>query len=195
MKNIVNLSASTVGYRPFLYCTSVTIILDNNGKGWNKTQMSRIRTFCDLPAPHLEQKLAEEFAYPPQELQNIFPDSRFLVLLPAKFQITCYRLVACSAFWTYLWKAPLFLRKAPLFLRKAPLSLRKTPLFLRTSSLFVRNSSLLVRKRSLFTLKSLPFLRKSPVSTEQLCICTEQFAVCTDHFAICTKELGFYESP
>ena len=58
---------------------------------------------CDSPAPHLEQILAQEFTYPPQELQNIFQiqfSCSFALQIP-KLHALQSRFVARAAFWTF----------------------------------------------------------------------------------------------
>ena len=113
----------------------------------------------------LEEKLAQQFTYLPQELQNIFQTQVFLFFCPPNSKLFALSVSCARSVLNFLRKAPLLLRKTPLFLQKAPL-------FLRKSSLFVRN--------------------ELTTCTEELATCKEELAVYTEELAIFTEEFDFY---
>ena len=113
-----------------------------------------------LTCPTLRAKTGSRFYVSSTRTEKHFSDSRFLVLLPAKFQIHGLS-ISCA-------RIPLnFLRKAPLWWKAPEIApylygrgrcLHGRVRFLRNSYLFVRNSPQFARNISIF-------VRKSTVST------------------------------
>ena len=122
----------------------------------------------------LEQKLAQEFTYAPQELQNIFQIHVFLFFCPPNSELHALSVSYVRSVLNFQRKAPLFVRNELTVVRNSLLLLRKRSLFTKKSLPFLRNSSLFVTNSLLFVRNISLFVQKSSVSTDRLYICTER---------------------